>query len=294
MYRFHCHGIDNQDFDDAPSKETTQEDTDDLFLSVQNLKFLGDEQRKRLRTSFKYKTLMGHNKHRMFVKQVVEEHEVPEDDRSSQLTCYYFDDYAKYITNTDRSRPSSGKSSIFLQGITTKHKENKAVQVDTTKTDASKNTRTVKQKLKNSHKPEEIQDKVTCNMDSNIDDTKIAFHKSGKRKSLTITRVPSPETVQVIRVDVVCNYSSSSTMSDYDDNKKQTQTDDDKPIGNKVENFNIRNNHYANKYLLMNTIKTLDENVSGGAKVTLLCKTFRLTDRGKGMSNKSANKIVKK
>lgn len=272
-------------------------DTDDLFLSVQNLKFLGDEQRKRSRTSFKYKTLMGHNKHRMFVKQIVEDQDLSEDDRSSQLTCYYFDDYSKYIINTDRSRPSSGKSSIFLQGITTKFKQNKAVQVDTTKTIVSKKTRTVEQKHKNSS-PRDIQDevmsKVTCERDSNIDDTKIAFHKSGKRKSLTITRVPSPETVQVIRVDVVCNCSNSSTMSDYDANKKQTQTDSDKIMDNKLENFNIRNNHYANKYLLTNTIKTLDENVSGGAKVTLLCKTFRLTDRSKGMSKKSANKVVRK
>lgn len=294
MYRFHCNGIDNQDFRDTPNKESTQEDADDLFLSVQNLKFLGDEQRKHSRTSFKYKTLKGHNKHRMFVKQIVEDQKLSEDDRSSQMTCYYFDDYAKYITNTDRSRPSSGKSSVFLQGVTTKFKENKAVQVDTTKTMISKKTRVVEQKLKNSQKPEEIQDEVTCENYSNIDDTKIAFHKSGKRKSLTITRVPSPETVQVIRVDVVCNYSSSSTMSDYDENKKQTQTDSDKLIGNNLENFNIRRNHYANKYLLMNTIKTLDENVSGGAKVTLLCKTFRLTDRGKEMSKKSANKVLHK
>lgn len=286
--------MDSQDIEDTPNKATRQKDADDLFLSVQNLKFLGDEQRKRSRTSFKYKTLMGHNKHRMFVKQIVEDQDLSEDDRSSQLTCYYFDDYAKYINNADRSRPSSGKSSIFLQGITSKLKENKAVQVDTTKTMVSKKTRIVEQKFKNSHKPGDIQDEFTCEKDSNIDDTKIAFHKSGKRKSLTITRVPSPETVQVIRVDVVCNYSSSSTMSDYDENKKQTQTDSGKLIENKLENFNIRNNHYANKYLLMNTIKTLDENVSGGAKVTLLCKTFRLSDRGKGMSKKSGHKVVHK
>ncbi|XP_026314011.1 uncharacterized protein LOC113225797 [Hyposmocoma kahamanoa] len=294
--RFHCNGMNRQD--GTPNKETRQKDADDLFLSVQNLKFLGDEQRKRSRTSFKYKTLMGHNTHRMFVKQIVEDQDLSEDGRSSQQTCYYFDDYAKYVTNTDRSRPSSGKSSIFLQGITTKFKQNKAVQVDTTKTMVSKKTPIVEQKLKNSHKPggihNEVTSKVTCEKDSNIDDTKIAFHKSGKRKSLTITRVPSPETVQVIRVDVVCNFSNSSTMSDYDENKKQTQTDSDKLIENKFENFNIRNNHYANKYLLMNTIKTLDENVSAGAKVTLLCKTFRLTDRGKGMSKKSANKVVHK
>lgn len=293
MYRFHCNGIDNQHFGDTPNKETTQEDVDDLFLSVQNLKFLGDEQRQRSRTNFKYKTLKGHNKHRMFVKQIVEDQELPEDDRSSQLTCYYYDDYAKYITNTDRSRPSTGKSSIFLQGTTTKFRENKAVQVDTTKTMISKKT-ILEQKLNNSHKPEEIQGEITCENDSNIEDTKISFHKSGKRKSLTITRVPSPETVQVIRVDVVCNYSTSSIMSDYDENKKQTQTDCDKLISNKLENFNIRNNHYANKYLLMNTIKTLDENVSGGAKVTLLCKTFRLTDRAKGKKKKSANKLLHK
>lgn len=294
MYRFHCNGIDNQDFDDTPKKETTQEDTDDLFLSVQNLKFLGDEKRNRSRTSCKYKTLMGHNKHRMFVKQIVEDQDLSEDDRSSQLTCYYFDDYAKYITNTDRSRPSTGKSSAFLQGITTTFKENKAVQVDTTKTMVSKNTRILEQKLKISHKPVEGQDEVTCEKDANIDNTKIAFHKSGKRKSLIITRVPSPETVQVIRVDVVCNYSSSSVMSDYNENQKQTQTDSDKLTDNKLENSNIRNNHYANKYLLMNTIKTLDENVSGGSKVTLLCKTFRLSDRGRGMSKKPVNKIVHK
>lgn len=298
VYRFHCNGVDNQDFDDVPVNETTQRDAEDLFLSVQNLKFLGDDQqKKRSRTSFKFKTLMGHNKHRMFVKQIVEDQELSEDDCSSQLTCYYFDDYAKYIINTDRSRPSTGKSSIFFQGITTKSKENKAVQVDAAKTGVSKKTRILEPKLNNSHKHQEIkvnQDEYTSEKDLNIEDTKIAFHKSGKRKSLTISRVPSPETVQVIRVDVVCNYSSSSTMSDYEDNKKQTQTDSDQTIDNKLESFNIRNNRYANKYLLTNTVKTLDENVSGGAKVTLLCKTFRLTDRGKGISKNPTNKVMHK
>lgn len=288
--------MENQDIDNGTSNDTAERDAENLFLSVQNLKFLGNEQqRKRSRTSFKFKTLIDHNKHRMFVKQIVEDQALSEDDRSSQLTCYYFDDYAKYIINNDRSRPSSGKSSMFLQGITAKFKENKAVQVDTAKTGVTKKTRIVEPNHNHLYKSGEATvnlDEFTEN-DLNNKDTKIAFHKSGKRKSLTISRVPSPETVQVIRVDVVCNYSSSSTISDYEDNKKQTQTDSDN-IDNKLENFNIRNNRYANKYLLTNTVKSLDENVSGGAKVTLLCKTFRLTDRGKETSKRAANKFLYK
>lgn len=291
--RFHCNDIENNtSYPNCSHRYScaTQQEEEDLFLSVQNLKFSGDEQqRKRARTSFKYKTLSDGKKHRMFVKQVVQNNGIEDEDRSSQLTCYYFDDYAKYLISNDRSRPSSGKSSIFLQGLSTKFKENKAIQVDITKTGFTKKLRKNEPRLKNAVYDRErltISDEIIHpSPETSIENAKIAFHKSGNRKILTISRAQSPETVQVIRVDVVCNYSNSSTLSDYEDTKKQSKIDDVKITDKSLETINIKNSHYANKYLLTNTIKSLNENVSGGAKVTLLCKTFKLTDRSKIIAN---------
>ncbi|XP_045490152.1 uncharacterized protein LOC123690573 [Pieris rapae] len=232
---------------------------DDLYLSVQNLQFQGVEQhRKRPRTSFKYKTLTS-RQHRMFVKELVEDN-FDEGDRCSELTCYFYDDYAKYLINNDRSRPSSGKSSIFLFDAI-EPKENVAKNKVRTKT-----FKTAKSES-NKKKPNEILNGDKKDLESRDKDTKISFHKSGKRKSLTISRADSPATLQVIRVDVVCNYSTSS-ISEYED-KKQTKSQEKVAKGD---------SHFTNKYLLTNTVKTLDEN-AGGARVTLLCKTFKLADR---------------
>ncbi|XP_059059896.1 uncharacterized protein LOC131853098 [Achroia grisella] len=287
--RFHCHISGDGEVDAERYGNIPNQTEDYIFLSVQNIKFQGDtQQRKRPRTSFKYKSLSDNRKHRMFVKQVVDDVDVG-DDVSSQLSSYYFDDYVKYITN-DRSRPSSSKSSLFLQRISNKYKENKAIQVDAKISD---------KKIRKDCKEKQTSVKVTKSEvtedplpDNNMENAKISFHKSGKRKSLTISRVPSPETVQIIRVDVVCNYSNSSMLSDcYDDNNKQTKLDNVKIDKDSTHNF--KSSHFANKYLLTNTVKTLDENVSGGAKVTLLCKTFRLTDRSKQPSERKYSKTKK-
>lgn len=273
-----------------------QKEVEDMFLSVQNLQFTGDvQQRKRPRTSFKYKTLTDGKRHRMFVKQIVT-CEQDDPDRSSELTYYYFDDYAKYFHSNDRSRPSSGKSSIFLYNLSNKNRENKAIQVDISQAGETRKTRRPDAKVKRSLKKDvtlECKDEIKKEPDeNNIEDTKIAFHKRGKRKSLTISRAESPATVQVIRVDVVCNYSCSSTMSDYED-KKQTSTNDEEELVKKKGIVKVKNTRFANKYLLTNTVKTLDENVSGGAKVTLLCKTFRLADRSKLLSRRKSSKSAK-
>ncbi|XP_047524612.1 uncharacterized protein LOC125062617 [Pieris napi] len=237
---------------------------DDLYLSVQNLQFQGvEQQRKRPRTSFKYKTLPS-RQHRMFVKELVEDN-LYEGGRCSELTCYYYDDYAKYLINNDRSRPSSGKSSIFLFDAIEKPKENVAKNKVRTKA-----LKTAKSES-NKKKPNEILNGDKKDLEPHDKDTKISYHKSGKRKSLTISRADSPATLQVIRVDVVCNYCTSS-ISDYEDTK-QTKSQD---ITN--EKVAKGDSHFANKYLLTNTVKTLDEN-AGGARVTLLCKTFKLADR---------------
>lgn len=48
-------------------------------------------------------------------------------------------------------------------------------------------------------------------------------HKREKRKSLTLSRIPSPETVQVIRVDVITGYpvsSDNSLLSELTDNDR--------------------------------------------------------------------------
>ncbi|XP_045531535.1 uncharacterized protein LOC123718789 [Pieris brassicae] len=231
----------------------------DLYLSVQNLQFQGVEQQtKRPRTSFKYKTLPS-QQHRMFVKELVEDN-LYDGDRCSELTCYFYDDYAKYLMNNDRSRPSSGKSSIFQFDAIEKPKENVAknkVRTKTLKTGKSES---------NKKKPNEILNGDKKDLELRDNDTKISYHKSGKRKSLTISRADSPATLQVIRVDVVCNYCTSS-ISDYEDTKQTTN-----------EKVTKGDSHFANKYLLTNTVKTLDEN-AGGARVTLLCKTFKLADR---------------
>ncbi|XP_049885474.1 uncharacterized protein LOC126380250 [Pectinophora gossypiella] len=281
--RFHCNDSEGNSDGSHNNNHTPDED---LFLTVQNLKFQGNEQeRKRPRTGFKYKTLSDGNKHRMFVKQQVKTIEIADDDRSSQLTCYY-DEYAKYLTNADRSRPSTGKSSTFLQGLSTTFKKNKAVQVDFAKPCDTRKPRNGERKAapQDVETKEEVLENKTSSDEAGMEDTKISFHKSGKRKSLTISRAQSPETVQVIRVDVVCNYSTSSTPSD--DEKKQPTTDVVEKLDKKVETVNLKNSHYANKYLLTNTIKTLDENIAGSAKVTLFCKTFRLSDRSRASGKK--------
>lgn len=227
----------------------------------------------------------------MFIKQIVDNTTITEDEgRSSQLTCYYFDDYAKYLISNDRSRPSSEKSSIFLQDLSTKLKVNKAIQVDITRTGFTKKIHNSENRVKTNLDDVDrsiIADDVNSQSpEKSIENAKIAFHKSGNRKVLTISRAQSPETIQVIRVDVVCNYSNASTVSDYEDVKKPSKIDDGKIMEKSLVNINKNNSYYANKYLLTNTVKSLNENVSGGAKVTLLCKTFKLTDRSKIRANK--------
>lgn len=279
-YRFHC----NADDDTLATPNNTQgQQNEDLFLSVQNLKFNGDvQERKRPKTCFKYKALSDGKKHRMFVKQLIEDEENDVDESSSQLTCYYFDDYVKYILNNELSAPISDKSSVLFYSLNKKVKENKAVQVESRrqgldsrkyqKFDGATKNNCIIKNIKETVKEEPP--------DLTSEDTKVVYHKSGKRKCLTISRAQSPETVQVIRVDVVCNYTRSSTISELDDNKRQNDVDTQIALNPKIiNNINLKTSHFSNKYLLTNTTKTLDENVSGGAKVTLLCKTFRLSRR---------------
>ncbi|KAJ8737375.1 hypothetical protein PYW07_000646 [Mythimna separata] len=285
--RFHCN-MNNADFTDAIDSVRAQ-DAEDMVLTVQTLKFQGDvDQTSRPRTSFKYKKNTDGKKHRMFVKQAVSDNE-SDDDRSSQLTYQYFDEYMKYIYNSDRSRPASRTSSIFLRGFSNdkdkeKHETYKPTHVETNANETKKSRKT-EAKIKNNAKkiPERQMKDEIRDVSETIENTKITYQKTGKRKSLTISRAQSPETVQVIRVDVVCNYTNSSS-SDYEDNKRDSLSDRSAAFKEnaiiKKDIFATRySNHLASRYLLTNSIKSVDENLSGGSKVTLLCKTFKLSDR---------------
>ncbi|XP_026497185.2 uncharacterized protein LOC113401458 [Vanessa tameamea] len=280
--RFYCNDHDNCYLNETNDSVGTHQGREDLFLTVQNLQFLGDvDQRRRSRTSFKYKTLTDSQKHRMFVKQVIDDSYQTDVARSSILSDYA-DNYTKYFSNNDQSRPSSSKSSIILYSLNNKYKENKSTQVDLRNGQVKKKTKFEKIKsLKKRDLKSTVNEELKENQcDNNSADTKITYHRNGKRKSLTISRADSPATVQVIRVDVVCNYSCSSTMSDYDESKKELSTIDTEQDDKENQMMKPKISHYPKKYVLTNTVKTLDENVSGG-KVTLLCKTFKLTDRAK-------------
>ncbi|XP_028042928.1 uncharacterized protein LOC114252594 [Bombyx mandarina] len=270
--RYHCNADNPKE---APEHGQSHRDNEDLYLSVQTLKFQGDvEQQKRPKTSFKYKTLSDNKKHRMFVKQMVQ-NDFDDSGRSSQHTCYYFDDYAKYLFSNERSRPNSGKSSLFLQGLSGNYREQKEIRVN----DSDRKCRSVGSRFKSifkrntKHNFDNTDDKSEID---DIQDAKIKFEKSGTRKSLTISRTQSPETFQIIRVDVVCNY-SNPILLDQEDEKNITENHLESVTESKLDNF--KNSHFATKYLLTKTVKTLDEHLSGGAKVTLLCKTFKLSER---------------
>ncbi|XP_045510206.1 uncharacterized protein LOC123705472 [Colias croceus] len=281
LERFYCNENEHCDLNQIYDHGRVQQDAQDLFLSVQNLQFQGEvQQRKRPRTSFKYKTLPGNRKHRMFVKELLEDNS-NDGGRFSELTCYYLDDYAKYLLSNDRSRPSTGKSNTFIYTLDNKTKESKAVQTELKHVSRKTSKSDTKFKKPFKRNKDEGKEMVGATK-TTIKDAKITYEKSGKRKSLTISRTESPATVQVIRVDVVCNYSSSSTMSDYED--KQTKEE------NKQEIVNVKQSHFANKYLLTNTVKTLDEN-AGGARVTLLCKTFKLADRSGILTERKAKSL---
>lgn len=270
IYRFYCDNDqvqENSSDVDIPKK--THDSDENLYLSVLNIKFQGDvQQSKRTKTCFKYKSV--NNRHRMFIKQIVEdEDDALEESRLSINPNYYFDEYVKYIINgIGESRPSTGKSSI---NNSFKTKDIKAVQAES---------------VAEKPKPMKNDSKINNNINNEIQqsETKISYHKTGKRKSLTISRIQSPETIQVIRVDVTCNNNSttSSVISVNDENIKQQEIN----LDNKVHKNKI--NSYTNKYLLTNSIKSLDQKVSGGSKVTLLCKTFKLSERSKeNIYNKS-------
>lgn len=285
--RFHCN-LNSVDFSDALDSVRAQPDTDDMVLTVQTLKFEGDvEQTSRPRTSFKYKKNTDANKHRMFVKQAVTENEESDDDKSSQLTYYYFDEYIKYLYSTDRSRPASRTSSVFLRGFNKEKDRGTKVAPIHTNIDETKKSRKTESKIKNNAKKvpkTQIKDEIRDDTET-IENTKITYKKTGKRKSITISRAQSPETVQVIRVDVVCNYSHTSS-TDYEDHKNESLPDTsevfkENAVIKKDIYANRYSNHLATKYLLTNSIKSVDENLSGGSKVTLLCKTFKLSDRNK-------------
>lgn len=261
-----------------------------MFLSVLNLQFHGNlAQSKRPRTGFKYKSSSINNQHRMFVKEVIDYtgHQVEE----STLTTdnnYHFDDYIKYILNkSEQSRPSSGKSSIYY-GSYRKMKE-KATQVDTDQ-NASRNSiklkRVVSKKKHDKVNNTEKKDLIVSENVSN-ENTKISYHYSSKRKSLTISRTQSPETIQVIRVDVVCNNSTASSSLSMHEGDNIT----DEKIKN--NNCNTRGTLFTDKYLLTNTTKTLDQNICGGSKVTLLCKTFKLANRANNI-DKNQLPVMKK
>ncbi|XP_050683615.1 uncharacterized protein LOC126978663 isoform X2 [Leptidea sinapis] len=266
LQRYYCN--ENEPIlNESHNSGRVQQENLDLFLSVQNLQFQGEaQQSKRPRTSFKYKTLLNKQKHRMFVKELIEEvHNEP--GRTSELT-YYFDDYAKYL---DRSGNSSEKSSLI--NVTNESKTNKAIQTQFRGSDTNVQLKKVKKTRKRDTVPrtkknDEINDK-------NLEKAQISFHKHGKTKILTISRNESPSTLQVIRVDVVC-YQSGSSMSLYEDNKPVKESNDH----NNNYRIDLKHKHLANKYLLTSSVKTLDENTRG-AKVTLLCKTFKLAERSR-------------
>lgn len=277
--RFYC----QEEYDTNETLTSDRDNPDsDMFLSVQTLQFQGNvELPKRSRNGFKYKSPSGRDTHRMFVKQAISDEDCSDDGRSSQLTSYYFDDYVKYLFNNDKSRPTSGKSSIFLQSLSNK-KENKATQVDENQGDGSKQTchginGSISKSFQNKYSKKDIKSVCKSN-EADTENTKIFFHNDGRRKSLTISRTESPETMQVIRVDVVRNNShNSSVMSDFADKRsKCNATDSLESID--LNHIDMKKPHFTNKYLLTNAIKALDENC-GGEKVTLLCKTFKLSER---------------
>ncbi|CAG9781781.1 unnamed protein product [Diatraea saccharalis] len=289
--RFHCNPLTNIEESDKECSGTPSQDQENLYLTVQNLKFLGNVQDlKKTRTNFKYKSLNRDRSHRMFVKQVVEEDFNYEEDRSTPLVNY-FDDYVKYILSTDRSRASSSKSSIHEQNH---NFTEKSAQVDTkTKVDGAECLiKKSEMKIPDIKRGEgDIQNLKYNETDKNvIEDAKVAYYSTGKRKSLTISRVPSPETVQIIRVDVVCNYSTSSNISNSEE-KKQQPADITKLSDRDIAKLNFKGSHFSDKYLLTNTIKGVDENLSCGSKVTLLCKTFKLSNRNK-IAGKKYKKII--
>ncbi|XP_063545845.1 uncharacterized protein LOC134753834 [Cydia strobilella] len=262
---------------------------EDLFLSVQNIKFDGDiNETKRTKTCFKYKAIKDGQKHRMFVKQVVEEKEEYIEDCSSLLTCYYFDDYIKYILNPEQNAPSSDKSSI-LYCAHNNFTQNKLLQFKSNGTDVKKCNQ-INNNLKISCIAKEMKESKEGLPDLALEDTKVEYYKSGKRKCLTLSRTQSPETVQVIRVDVVCHPRAAPGDAPAPDGSKQTHVDNEGAF-HPTSITNVKTNHFSNKYLLTNTIKTLDANVSGGAKVTLLCKTFRLSSRTKPKPNNEISSI---
>ncbi|XP_048005880.1 uncharacterized protein LOC125241432 [Leguminivora glycinivorella] len=287
--RFYC----NPSVDAAESTVDnihTQPD-DDLFLTVQNIKFDGDiNQTKRPKTCFKYKAIKDGQKHRMFVKQVVKEKEEYIEDSSSLLTCYYFDDYIKYILNPDQNAASSDKSSTC--GPNNNARNNTLLQFKSKHRTDVKTCNQINNNLQ--IKCKETQEVEEGPPDLELAETKVEYHKLGKRKCLTISRTQSPETVQVIRVDVVCHphplphlRAMPLDVPAPDASSKQTHLDNQGAFHSKPIT-NMKTNHFTNKYLLTNTTKTLDENVSGGAKVTLLCKTFRLSSRNKPNNEKGS------
>ncbi|XP_039764118.1 uncharacterized protein LOC120636625 [Pararge aegeria] len=283
--RFYCNSSGNYNFNENIDSGVPHQAREDLCLSVQNIQFQGSvEQQRRPRTSFKYKTLPHNQKHRMFVKQMVNDFDLQEASRSSELSDY-FDDYSKYFLNNEHSRPSSGKSSIVLYCLNNKTKENKATQVDLKSTGPRrKHKLDIKNKKANKISDKSDVDEIQNSKNDINEGTKITFHKNGKRKSLTISRTESPATVQVIRVDVVCNYSTSSTMSDYEENKAPSQADYDQE-DREIKTLDLKKSRFVQKYMLTNTVKTLDQSVSGG-KVTLMCKTFKLTNRSKILTDR--------
>ncbi|XP_041986933.1 uncharacterized protein LOC121738764 [Aricia agestis] len=258
----YCEKEEKEDKDELhETNESFQQEreTPELCLSVLNIQYQGDvQQRKRPRTSFKYKNCLHGEKHRMFVKEIVDDVELYDVERTSELTCY--GDYAKYFQNISR-RSSEGSLACDKQ------KESKSVQVNVPKENKKPKKET---KIKRAQATKiKINNDVEASEDT---DTKVSFHKYGARKSLTITRAESPETLQIIRVDVVCNHSDRSTPAD---DRKQ------RPPAAAAGRGRGTDNKTYDKYLRCGgggVVKTLDENVSGG-KVTLLCKTFRLTDR---------------
>ncbi|CAH0716500.1 unnamed protein product, partial [Brenthis ino] len=270
--RFYCNDYQSYDLN-VTSSSQIQQCHEDLFLSVQNLQFQGTvDQHRKVRSSFKYKSLSNCHKHRMFVKQIVDECNQYSVTRSSELSDYV-EDYTKYISNNDQSRSSSAKSSIVLFCLNNKRKQNKCVQVDIKSHETRKKPKIERGKRYQRAHPKSGLILKASDESVNTEDTKVAFHKNGKRKSLTISRTESPATVQVIRVDVVCNNSCSSSISDYDKSEKQYSHDLNQEDNKNQMNANQKS-QLIKKYMLTNTVKTLEEKVSG-SKVTLMLEVTR-------------------
>lgn len=247
------------------------------FLTIKNLDFPEEPStevkqisKKRLRYKAIPKDCSTHL-HRMFVKS--EYNSIEEMSRTSSRASTDYDEYQfeEYLRDFNSREDPSECSLFFAEDDDSLSKQPRTV-IDI---ESLEEPPTPKIEVIQSPQPEE---KVSESVNQHHN-----THKREKRKSLTLSRIPSPETVQVIRIDVISGYlieSDNSIISGFTDHTERPESVDSTAMS--CIKSGKTHDHGTQTLPIENEEKAVGNRRSSKSfecRHLLHCKSLNLTDR---------------